>query len=285
MKRRAIAAAGAATLGAATAVVALVAGTTVGFAETSTSSAYGVAAEGVLEIEPLPYVESSDGETNTDSLVELPENPLLNAAVAKVSAGDDKASVKLADVSLLPVDVQLPGSLKDLDKALDDFRGKLGEQCDNVAPEAKLQLPKNPLTDLLNKVTEALNPKRLCDVIKGKQSVLELGLVEVYCDGDEGGLKIADVKLLGQKIDLPEAPENIGLPKNPLLQLTVNKQEANEDDGSFSVTGLELDLLDGTQVLKLGNATCGVTAADDGEDDTPTATKPAPVTTGLPVTG
>src|SRR5690606_26825301 len=140
-------------------------------------------------------------------------------------------------------------------------------------------------TDLLNKVTEALNPKRLCDVIKGKQSVLELGLVEVYCDGDEGGLKIADVKLLGQKIDLPEAPENIGLPKNPLLQLTVNKQAANEDDGPCSVTGLEPDRRDGTQVLKLGNATRGVTAADDGEDDTPTATKPAPVTTGLPVTG
>src|SRR5690606_40622340 len=40
------------------------------------------------------------------------------------SAGDDKASVKLADVSLLPVDVQLPGSLKDLDKALDDFRSE-----------------------------------------------------------------------------------------------------------------------------------------------------------------
>jgi uncharacterized membrane protein len=288
MKRRAIAAAGAAAVGAAAAVVALVAGTTVGFAETSTSSAYGVAAEGVLEIEPVPYVESSDGSTKTDSLVELPENPLLNVAVAKVSAGDGQASVKLADVSVLPANVQLPKNLKDLQKAVDQLRGLLAKPCDASKPKLPEKLPKNPLTDLVVELTKKLDPKPLCDVIKGRLSVLELGLVEVYCDGDQGGLKIADVKLLGHKIELPEAPENVGLPENPLLQLTINKQVADDEDGSFSVTGLELNLLDGTQVIKLGNATCGVTDVDDGDEDDqtpPTATKPAPVTTKLPVTG
>jgi len=177
MKRRAIAAAGAAAVGAAAAVVALVAGTTVGFAETSTSSAYGVAAEGVLEIEPIPYVESSDGSTKTDSLVELPENPLLNVAVAKVSAGDGQASVKLADVSVLPANVQLPKNLKDLQKAVDQLRGLLAKPCDASKPKLPEKLPKNPLTDLVVELTKKLDPKPLCDVIKGRLSVLELGLV------------------------------------------------------------------------------------------------------------
>ena len=288
MKRRAIAAAGAATLGAATAVVALVAGTTVSFAETTTSSAYGIAAEGALPFDPTPYVESTDGTAQTNSLLELPEaaEALLGLGVAEVSADDDKASVKLVDLSLLP----LPELPAELEAALKQLSDALKPVCEAPVPELPdiPELPDNPLSDLLDELGNQLDPGKLCDALENPpSSVLELGLVEVYCEGDEGGVKLADVTILGQELPIPEAPEDLPeFPENPLLSLAVNKQ-VQGDDGSFSVTGLEVNIGDGAQVLSIGNATCGVSDDDDDDDDDddPTATKPAPVTTGLPVTG
>lgn len=287
MKRRAIAAAGAATLGAATAVLALVAGTTVGFAETTTSSAYGLAAEGALPIDPTPYVESTDGTTKTSSLLELPDNPLLAAGAAKLTAGKDKASVEVLNAGVLP-GAELPEELEPLQDALSQLADALAPVCDAEVPQLP-ELPDNPLSDILDGIGDALDPGALCEALEGGlPSVLEVGLIRVHCEGDTGGTQIADVTLLGQELPIPEAPADLGIPENPLLALTANKQ-TNNDDGSFSVTGLEINLGDGAEVITLANATCGVSDEDDddddGDDDGPTATKPAPVTTGLPVTG
>ncbi|MGH3434161.1 MAG: hypothetical protein ACRDQB_15130 [Thermocrispum sp.] len=279
MKRRAIAAAGAATLGAATAVVALAASTTVGFAETTTSSAYGVAAEGAIPIEPTPYVESTDGTTQTSTALELPENPLISLKAADLTAGDDTASVELLDVGVLPIG-ELP---EQLEGAFEQFKNALQPLCEMDDPVG--QIPPNPITDALpDELTDALDPNQLCESLENPPSaLLELGLVEVSCEGDEGSVRLVDITLLGQELPIPEAPEDLPeFPENPLLTIAANKQVQGED-GSFSVTGLEITIGGDAQKLSIGNATCG--AVDDDDDDDPTATPPAPVTTGLPVTG
>lgn len=274
MRRRVFATAGAAAIGAATAVAALAIGTTTGFAATTTSSAYGVEAIGPLPIEPTPYVESTDGTTKTDSLAKLPDNPLLGLTLAEVSAGDDKASVTLADVAL-------GGDLPEPPPELVDF-------CENLpdTPAPDLPLPEPPDDFPLPGPGDlpADNLQDFCKLIlTPPSSLVEAELIEVSCDGDEGGVKIVGLKILGQEVPDVEVPEpNMGIPENPLLTLTANKQ-VKGDDGSFSVTGLEINVGDGAQIINLANATCGAGADDD--DDDPTATPPPPVTTGLPVTG
>lgn len=282
MRRRAIAAAGAATLGAATAVVALVAGTSVGFAETTTSSAYGIEAVGPIPIEPTPYIESTDGSTKTESAFQMPDNPLVKLGLANLSAGDQEASSELLRVALLP-GAELPEELAPLQDALDQLAAALKPLCDADPPVD--QLPPNPITDALpEELLDALDPNQLCEGLEGGlPALLSLDAVEVYCEGDQGGVRLVDLAVFGQDApDFPEPEPNTAIiPENPLLTVTANKQETLED-GSFSVTGLEINLGDGAQIIRLSNATCGGTKDDDNP---PTATPPPPVTTGLPVTG
>lgn len=282
MRRRAIATAGAATLGAATAVAALVIGTTTGFAETTTSSAYGIEAVGPIPIEPTPYVESTDGSTKTASGGELPEElaPLATLKIGALMAGNDEASSKLVELGLLP-GAGLPEELAPLQDALDQLAAQLKPLCDAGSPIE--QIPSNPITDALPpELVEALDPQQLCDAFEGAApAVLEVGLIDAHCKGDAGGVTIADVKLLGQAVPVPEPEPNMEIiPANPLLAVMANKQ-VKRDDGSFSVTGLEINLGDGAQIINLSNATC----AKGVKDEPPTATPPPPVTTGLPVTG
>jgi hypothetical protein len=282
MRRRAIAAAGAATLGAATAVVALVAGTSVGFAETTTSSAYGIEAVGPIPIEPTPYVESTDGSTKTTEAFQMPDNPLVKLGLANLSAGDQEASSELLRVALLP-GAALPEELAPLQDALDQLAAALEPLCAAEPPVD--QLPENPITDALpEELLDALDPNQLCEGLEGGlPALLSLDAVEVFCEGDQGGVKLVDLAVFGQKApDFPEPEPNTAIiPENPLITVTANKQETLED-GSFSVTGLEINLGDGAQIIRLSNATCGGTKDDDNP---PTATPPPPVTTGLPVTG
>lgn len=278
MRRRMFATAGAGVIGAATAVVALVVGTTAGFAATTKSFAYGIEAIGPIPIEPTPYIESTDGTEQTSTAIELPDNPLVVAAIIDLMAGDDTASVQIARV-LLPAETGLPDELAPLADALKQISDALTPLCDADTPA----LPENPLTDALPvDLGEALDPAQLCEALENPARLLELKAVEVSCDGDTGMTKIAEISLLGQEVPIPPLEPNTEIiPANPLLALTANKQVAGED-GSFSVTGLEVNIGDGEQIINLGNATCG---AGEKDDNPPTATPPPPVTTGLPVTG
>lgn len=239
---RAIAGAGAAVIGAATAVTALMFGTTTGLAAPGTSSAFGISAEGAIPIDPTPYIESTDGTEQSDSLIDVPlgENGSIRAAT--VAAGNDTASVELAGVELSS-----------------DMGG------------------------------------------------LSVKVLEVACEGDTGTVSLVDADLNGTPIVIPPPDQNpvneeIAIPG--VATITYNQQITNPD-GTFTVNGLVIDLLDSTQVITLGSATCGGPGdggdddggaddggaddggADDGgaDDGGPDATEPAPITTGLPVTG
>lgn len=241
MSRRAFAGAGAAVIGAATAVTALVLGTVTGHAAAGTSSAFGLSAEGLIPIEPVPTVESTNGTAQTNNLVDVPlgENGQIRAAT--LTAGDDTASVELAGVKLT-----------------------------------------------------------------GDPGTIEAKAINVACEGDTGTVSIVDLDLNGTPVVIPPAEDN---PVNEVIEvpgvakITYNQQMTN-DDGTFTVNALVIELLsdtDAAQKITLGSATCGGPGgaddggadeggaddggADGGADDGSTATSPAPITTGLPVTG
>ncbi|MGH3518779.1 MAG: choice-of-anchor P family protein [Haloechinothrix sp.] len=233
--RRSIAGAGAAAIGAATAVTALVLGTATGVAQPGTSSAFGVSAEGtLLNIDPTPYVESTDGSTQTSEVANVPLGEFGEVRLITLLAGDDTASVELAGVDL-----------------------------------------------------------------SGEPGSIEAEVIKVECEGDTGSVTIVGLTINDEEVPIPKPePNQVIFPGDPLLNVTANKQTTNPD-GTFTVEGLVLfsETLD--QEIVLGSATCGGPADDDkkpedpdnGDGDNgdngdgPTATKPAPITTGLPVTG
>jgi len=283
MRRDLKALAGTAVVVTATASFAVLAGSSAVDARSTTSSAYGVSAAGGLPLDKTPYVESSDGSTHTTSQVELPDNPLLSLRAATISAGNDSASVQLLDVGIgrggfdqLP---EPPDELKDAcaglrDAGTDDL--PLGE-----VPE--IPVPGFPSLDDL----PASDLQELCNLLlTPPDSVLGVDAVHVWCQGDTGAVDVANLKVLGQAVDVPSTAPNTSLPANPLVGITVNKQTKNAD-GSFTVEGLVIDLGDGSQTITLGSATCAKPAAKHHASSTPTPTAPAPtpVVTTHPVTG
>lgn len=275
MRRRAIAGAGASALGAATAVAALLVGTATGYAAPGPSEAYGAFIGGVIE-PPQPYVQSLDGTEKSASLAELPENPLLGLEVAKVTAGDSKASVQLLGVEVVP-GAEAPPELQNV---LDQIAEGLAPVCEQEsAPE---QLPEE-LGDLIPpQIGDQLDPAKLCEAFEGgAPALVSIDAVEIACEGTTGKVKILGLNLFGQEIAIEDqpAPNTKPLPDNPLVNLTFNRQFT--EDGVFSVQGVHVDL-GGEVEIVLAGANCGTPAE---EPPAPTATKPAPVTTGLPVTG
>lgn len=74
--------------------------------------------------------------------------------------------------------------------------------------------------------------------------LLRADLVRTYCNNGDGGMQIVAGSILGQ--ELPEAPvPSQKLDISPLLKLTLNDQVRHED-GSLTVTGIELTVLPGT---------------------------------------
>lgn len=240
MSRRAFAGAGAAAIGAATAVTALVLGSVTGHAQDDgSSSAFGLKLSGLID---QTISEAASDGTQQDSLLELPDDlPIpVEAEVLSVTAEGSSALAKLAGV--------------------------------NVADEV---------------IAKA---------------------VEVSCDGDSGTTTLVGLEIPGADLDESFEPEPnttvIPEPLDEVAQVTLNRQTTN-DDGSVTIDGIVIDLVGDTQQVIIGSATCGGPGgaddggsaggaddggaddggADDGGDDGSTATSPAPITTGLPVTG
>jgi hypothetical protein len=104
-----LAGAGAAAVGAATAVTALLLGSTTAVAAEDDSYpdyAYGVSASGLLKIDPLPYVKSEDGEPVGDRLLSIgdvlgehEDDIALGVLTAEASAG--KAETAVTELNLL----------------------------------------------------------------------------------------------------------------------------------------------------------------------------------------
>jgi hypothetical protein len=280
MRRQLKAGASATVLLAAATTVALTVGSTQSHAEGVPSSAYGLAAEGPIPIEPTPFVESTDGSRQTSSLVEVPDNPVVGLSAATVTAEGATASVQLADLAvgggLL---AEIPEPPPELVTACEQLEAGATE---NIDPELLAPVIE-PLEEALGGADIPLDDlTALCEtLLTPPDSLLGAQLVEVFCDGSSGGINVADLTILGQPADIPaDPPPNTEIPADPLLHVTVNRQTSNAD-GSFTVEALVVSLLDGTEVLTVGSATCGNPRASAP----PPAPAPVPVETRAPVTG
>lgn len=261
-------------LGAGVAVVVLLLGTLTGQAAPGPSEAFGVLVTGIIE-PPQPHVKSTDGTEKSESLATLPDNPLINAELAKVTAGDSRASVQLVGVKVLPgVAGQTLGAA---DSGLPPALTGLASVCDqDPLPE---QLPPEAADLLPPQLSEGVDPAELCAFVQSAEpAALSLEAVSVGCAGTKPEVKIAGLAVLGQEIEIPLDPEpNTEVPLGPLGSILFNRQAT--DGGLFTVQGAVVNLTDQAAIV-LASASCGMATVEK-----PLGRKPTPVTTNLPVVG
>lgn len=267
-------------------------------ADSTKSSAYGLQASGGGEVivPPTPYVESTDGTNKTAGGGSLPANPLgVSATIGQLSAGDDFASVELTDLGVAPSSDQIPAGVQ---TALDELQAgcvALAEQAPEPPVEGELPgLPGAPdeindlLTTLLGEGADLADFETFCESFDATAPLVTARALSVECQGDIGKFELIGVEFLGQEVPLPSpvGPDTAILPANPLLTITANQQTKN-DDGSFSIDGLNVQLAEGEAEVIVANATCGEPIAAPATDTPapPVAPAPAPVSGSAPVTG
>lgn len=276
MISRKIAGAGAAGIGAATAVAALLLGTVSGSAAEPTASAYGLSAEGLIPIDPTPQVEAPpDGE---DALLELPSP--LGVGVLKVKAAGHTSSATAVDLDIA-----------------DLIKAKVIEaSCDNGEGDASIlggtvagsDLPSAP------EVGEGLDLSPIASITTNRQTNNDDGtltvdaLVVEVLPGGQSGAPIS----AGQLDQLRGLAPNLTVPTMEQLQAeqvpTAAEQPAvpTVDDLLTQLQtlnpGLAIPTADGDALLEvvISSATCGP-AKEEGKKEAP---KPKPVETQLPVT-
>lgn len=306
MKKSLTAGMSAVALVASAASVALVGGSTA-HAAGEPSSAFGLEATGLIPIEATPFVESTDGSLVEDSLVEIPGDPVVNAGVVNVGAENGHAYASVSDITLgdgllaeLPAELtdpiqdgcdQLVAELQALEDGVDDgtteIEGVLGDTLDAV-DDGFSDTP--ILTSLLASIDENLTTIELallCDMLAGDVPLATIGAVEAECFGDTGDTTVGDITLLGgvdADVDTTTIASALGV--EDLLVITENRQTDNAD-GTFTVDGLVVQLLPGTDAeaeIVISSATCGeITTRTPPEE--PEAPAPTPGPGNLPVTG
>lgn len=258
---RKLAGVSAAAVGAATAVTALLVGAASGSAQTEfNDSAYGIAATGLVPIEPTPFVESTDGEVVTDELLQLPQP--LGVGVLKVEAGGNAAKAQALDVNLAE-QLELRVLTTTCDNAQGDVEligGSLGGEDLPSEPAPGETIDASPLATVeLNKQTENEDGTLTVD-----------GLVLTVLPPGDAGAPVAaqDFEQLEQL-----APEQLQLPA--AAPATVGDLRA------------QLDELNSDLAVQQGEAllTVTLTSATCGAEKKAPAPKPKPVEADLPVTG
>jgi hypothetical protein len=251
------------------------------------SSAYGFSAEGPLALDPTPVVTSTNGETVTDNAGEIPDNPLVTAGLLELMAGNNRASVTVADVAIGKVG-DLPAPPQAFIDGCNQLTGELPEGQESPLPLPVDQLPRElaPIAAVIE------DPTALCDYLTDTEAALvTAGLIDVSCEGNTGNMRLLGLKVAGQPVPIPsDVPENFGTAGTPLAaiaSITANRQTQN--GGVFEVKGLEV-VLGGTQTLNFAGVTCGqrvaqTAARPPAQQPAPRAEAPEPVRQSVPVTG
>jgi len=275
--------AGAAAVGAATAAAALLIGSTTAVAdeEVRSSSAYGVAASGLLPIAPIPAAEWNGGPPVRTELIGLSESDVagvvaLSARVLTAEASEDAAESSVVDVEVVGLlEAKLVRThCADGEGGLQIVEGTLlgTELPDTSVPNEEIDV--SPL------VSVTLNNQR-----RDADGALTVeGIVLKVLPGAGGNL---DRPLAAdERAALPELGELLGAD----LPETLTSPRAVADElGGVGGPGRG----DALQTIVIGSATCGGDLdedqdedGDDGEDeDLPEAPAPEIVEADLPVTG
>jgi len=171
-----------------------------------------------------------------------------------VTAGNDAASVELFDVTIgqgALSQVKVPAELKQTCANLPAQGADDLPIPDLPLPDLGLPLPTPSTADL-----PAKNLPELCNLLlTPPSSLLGIDTVNVWCSGDDGGVDIGSLTLLGQKVAVPTTKQVVTIPAAPLATITVNER-TKRSDGSFTITGLTINLGNGAQVIRLASATC-----------------------------
>jgi len=261
-------------------------------ADPTRSSAYGVSvtAGGKEVVPPSPFVESTDGSTQTaGGAAAFPPDaaPLLSGDVLALSAGDDKASVEVTDLKFGNLISELPpevgAGLSELQAACEGVGEAPIEQFPDVIGEIPLPLPNQPTEDELIEFCNG--------VFDGDQVTLAtIETLQVSCEGDSGRVNVVGASALGSDVpaNLQDVEANKELfPDNPLISVTLNRQTPGSN-GAFTVDGLVVSLGGGEAEAVVASTTCGEGIPQSSSGSTPgapTAPAPTPQQGSAPVTG
>lgn len=274
MNRKKLAGAGAVAIGAATAVTALLIGSTAAVAEEGgpASSAYGIAASGLLQIAPVPSVESTDGEPVHDELLRLGPDKNLSAGLLTVDALGGAARTSVADVDvqgLLEADL-VTTSCQDGKGALEIVNGSvLGRQ-----------LPRHPVRGQVIDLAPLLRLTLGDETRNADDSITVTGIEVTVLPGHaDRNAPLTDE----QKKALPGLADLLGVPLPPAPTVVGDVLDPLAPVGGHAL-----------QKITIGSATCG--AGEQAEEPQPASDEPAPpagdeaprpeiVQADLPVTG
>lgn len=258
------------------------------------SYAYGLSINGEGK---QPYVESTDGSTQTQGTPDFPSDldPAVSGTIAQLQAGDDFASVRVADLTVGQGLAGLPTELK-------DGIGQLTQLCtEAVQPATEPTAPvfdgirENAPTEL--ELADQQDVVAFCTGLLDNEVPALVGVtgLEVQCDGDSGAVTLAGVSLLGA--DLPLAGEiepdtkllaGDAAPLAEAAQVTFNRQ-TSRGNGAFDVDGMVISLGGGEGEIIVGHTTCGEPLRREtgqAPGGTPRqAEAPTPVRQSVPVTG
>jgi hypothetical protein len=301
---RKLAGASAASVGAATAVVALLLGTVSGNAgEGTTASAFGIAADGLIDIDPTPYVEAPPDDS--EALVELPGDASnggsdeLNIAVLKVKAQDFRSKATAVDVNVLGIEAEL------IEATCENGRGDssiLGGNSDNGT-----LLPSDPSEDQVLDLSPILSIEFNRQHRDGNELTVD-ALVIKLLPGDNIGTVIQqkDLDLLKQvapkdlkvpatmqevKSENPSEPNAPITPSDPNAPTSPAESDAPKTVGDLTDTlkSLNPNLApkaggddDALLELVISSASCKEDHKEEKKPDE--APKPEPVKGDLPVT-
>lgn len=280
----------------------LIGGSSAGNAAGLSSSAFALQSTGLIPIDAMPAVVSNDGQLHEDSIVGLPDNPLITGGALNASAGDNVASASVSDLSIGGGIVdQLPQELKDVFDQLQPVcdalnQVPLNDILDPITGDGGL-LDLDALDQVLDPLAQggvdlglvtaldlgALTPEQLgdlCNALDG--DLVSVGAVMAECEGNQGTTTVTDVAALGLPSDIDFSEPNSKLEIPGVLTITGNRQ-TNNPDGTFTVDALVVNVL-GQVELTVASATCGDWIRETTDTPDP-SDSPTPVETNHPVTG
>jgi hypothetical protein len=289
--------AGVAGIALATAALMIVTAPTASGEHQSGSSAFGASVGG----SPGQPAVESDGSQEQTGGGQLPAQlgPLATGGVLTLSAGNDRATATITDLTIGQAAAQLPQQLK-------DGIAQLAQACTVVEQGAPADQALAPLNEAINQVpgigqvvevptTEAAatfcNGLLDADIV----SLAKVGTLLTECNDQSGTVTLTDVQTLGAPQPAlvgQVAPETQLLPAElaPVAKITLNHQI--RDGENFTVQGLRIEA-GGKEVAVLASATCGGAAPHvevlEQQTKQPKqpqqAPVPTPVEVSAPVTG
>jgi hypothetical protein len=258
------------------------------------SYAWGLAING----EPKqPYVESTDGSTQTDPDASFPPEaePLLAGDIIKFQAGDDYANISIADLKIASAASELEPLFDELQNLQQACEGLGDAPTDQLLDGVRENLPTGVQLPSEEQVLAFCSGLIDADIA----SLLSIDTFDVECKGDSGSVTLADTKVLGAAAPEPlqgDVPVDTKLftgdaaPLAELVQVTFNRQ-TKKPNGAFSVDGMVLEVGGGGLEVIVGHTTCGEpieqpAAETAGRAPAPKqAEAPKPVRQSVPVTG